>query len=827
MRTDVDLTRYNPQIIMTMTQADGETLVLTNSDFVANSLKFRSASSETGEITVGAAIIGSCNFRVWNDTGKLDAFAWTNATVDVTLKFSDEAKTEIYMGKYFIVSHTVSGQTVSVESLDYLKLLDEHQLYELNVDWPIDAVDLARQLVLFGTSNFYIDGLSDADRGILLYDPGFDTMTNREALSYVAQVLGKYVAVKHTSETDNSADFRWYDTETVHDAGTTFDHQLRTGDITVTGVTVTADDTDDTTEERGDDTYKLIISDNPFIDANNVSAVADRIYSAVNGLTFRPGDFAISSTPALEAGDTITINTSEETGVKTIATNVTYCPSSVKMRVTAEAEAADGDLQITRATYIRRVIKDSVKKYSGGAGVGGGLDPDSIYKLIRPTDWLEMPRPSANQAYFLYLISAGDTEPMGLAFTQSTTSEITVETGTIDSGRFISMTSDIVGSYGLESKAWVKSIYSATYGNETSDGFCQVMVRITGENITRISANINMGSGVGGAYMSPVEIRTNGIQAPNWAPGGTLDLSDDGIMFMTSDDKIASVRVGAETYIARGFDTVQTRGVSDNEGFATSLITTDTVKLYKINSGASGFKNCSNLKYCKATITNDDINALGLSGSEIVDMNETFRNCKNLIETENIDIYDSTHSLYIYIDASSMFAGCESLIKPGALSVGWMLYADYMFKDCSSLMSLTKDKVKARQITKCVSMFENCSSLRSVGLENLNAEMTDTFKNCSNLQIVNLTLLVNAKFTDTTFSGCSNLRRLTVSGTWGGGNINLADASRITRSSLVTLFDSLPAVTNGATITLHSSAYRRLSDDDIAVATGKGYTVTT
>ena len=826
MRIETDLTRYNPQIIMTMTQADGETLILTNSDFVANSLKFRSSSSESGEITVGAAIIGSCNFKLWNDTGKLDGFAWTNATVDVTLKFSDEAETSIYMGKYFIVSHTVSGQTVSVESLDNLKILDEHMLYELKVDWPIDAVDLARKLVLFGTSNFFIEGLTDADRGILLYDPGFDTMTNREALSYVAQILGKYVAVKHNSETDNVADFRWYDTETVHDMGTTFDHQLRTGDITVTGVTVIADDTDDTTEERGDGTYKLIISDNPFIDADNVSTVADRIYAAVNGLTFRPGDFTISSTPALEAGDTVTITTSEAVGIKTIATSVTYCPSSVKMRVTAEAEAADGDLQVTRATYIRRVIKDSVKKYGGGAGVGGGLDPDSVYKLIRPSDWLEMPRPSSNQSYLLYLITAGDTETIGLAFTQSTTSEIVVETGTIENGRFVSMTSDIVGSYGLESKAWVKSIYSATYGNETSDGFCQVMVRITGENITRISAKINMGSGVGGAYMSPVELRTNGIQAPNWAPGGTLDLSDDGIMFMTSDDKSASVRVGAATYIARGFDTVQTRGVSD-EGFATSLITTDAVKMYKINSGASGFKNCSNMKYCKATMTNDDINALGFSGSEIVDMNETFRNCKNLIYTEDIDIYDSTRSLYIYIDASSMFNGCHALIRPGALSVGWMLYADYMFKDCGSLMSFTKDKIKSKQITKCTGMFENCSALRSVSVENINAEMTDTFKNCANLQIVNLALLGNAKFTDTTFAGCSKLKRLAVSGTWHGGDINLMDASSMTRSALVTLFDSLPAVTNAATITLHSSSYSRLSDDDIAVATGKGYTVTT
>ena len=827
MRIEADLMRYNPQITMTMTQADGETLVLSNSDFVANSLKFRSASSESNEITVGAAIIGSCNFKLWNDTGKLDGFAWTNATVDVTLKFSDEAKTEIYMGKYFIVSHTVSGQTVSVESLDNLKILDEHMLYELNVDWPIDAVDLARQLVLFGTSNFFIEGLTDVDRGILLYDPGFDTMTNREALSYVAQMLGKYVAVKHNSETDNVADFRWYNTETVHDMGTTFDHQLRTGDITVTGVTVIADDTDDTTEERGDDTYKLIISDNPFIDADNVSTVADRIYAAVNGLTFRPGDFTISSTPALEAGDTVTITTAEEVGIKTIATNVTYCPSSVKMRVTADAEAADGDLQITRATYIRRVIKDSVKKYSGGAGVGGGLDPDSIYKLIRPTDWLEMPRPASNQAYLLYLITSGDTENIGLSFTQSTTSEIKVDTGTIDSGRFVSMTSDIVGAYGLESKAWVKSIYSATYGNETSDGFCQVMVRVSGENITRISAQINMGSGLFGAYMSPVELRTNGIQAPNWSSGGTLDLADDGIMFMTSDAKDASVRVGAATYIARGFDTVQTRGVSDNEGFATSLITTDAVKLYRINSGASGFKNCSNLKYCKATITNDDINALGLSGSEIVDMNETFSNCQNLIETEDIDIYDSTLALYTYVDASSMFYNCSALMKPGALLTGWILYADYMFKDCGSLMNFTKDKIKAKQITKCTGMFENCSALRSVSVENINAEMTDIFKNCANLQIVNLVLLGNAKFTDTTFAGCSKLKRLAVSGTWRGGNINLSDASSMTRSALVTLFDSLPSVTDTATITLHSSAYRRLSDDDIAVATGKGYTVTT
>lgn len=817
MRTDVDLTGYKPQIIAMMTQTDGSTIALSNSDFVANSLKFRAGTSESNEITVGGAIIGSCSFRLWTDSGKLTDFQWTNAKIDITLKFSDEAETEIYMGRYYIVSHTASGPTVSVESLDHLKILDEHQLYELEVEWPVDAVDLAERLIEFGTSGLTMEGLGSADRGIMLYDPGFDTMTCRNALSYVAQMLGKYAIIKHNAPGDHVVQFAWYNTETAYAMGTTFDHSLRTSDVTVTGITVVADDEDDTTEQRGEDAYKLVFTDNPFVDANNVSTIADRIYAAVNNLTFRPGNCNIVSTPALEAGDTVTVTTGEETDVKMVATNITYCPTAIKMQIVADCEEADGDLQITRSAYVRRVVKDAVKKYGGGAGVGGGLDPESMYKEMRPSDWLAMPAPAKNQLYFLYHVPQGDRSILGLSFEQSEKSDITIETGTISGSRFVSMTSDGTSTSIGGDTYWTREVYSETYGNSTSDGYCQIMVRITGENITETSLFINFGSHHGVSYIAPTESRANGIPIPDASSSEEAHVKD-GFTFVTSDDKDATATIGAGTYLTRGYKSITIKD-------ANCLITTDATALTLINNqlGISTLADASNLKYCYATVLESDLTRTDNDGSTLQFVNAYARS--GLMRAKGFDITTHTTVHHNAVDTSYYFDDCKSLIDPGKFAM-WSLRADHMYRNCISLRKIEADTITTWRTTSLVGTFEGCTHLKSVVLNHVFATMTDTFKGCSALEIVKLDLGVIGRFTDTTFEGCTSLKRLSVSGeNWPGGSINLKWSAAMTRSAIVTLFDSLPTVTSEAIITLNTTAYNRLTSDDIKVATDKGYTV--
>lgn len=373
LRTEKDYIGMKPRISGYLRGIKAETssnrITLSDSDFVYNSITFRHGTSDSNEITVGAAIIGSCDFSLWNDSGKFDNWDWVNSAIEISLIFNDET---VYMGSYVIVSHTESGNIIKVEALDWMKVLDEHTLGECGVTWPIDAVALINRIVTTGVQNMKVSGL-DGLEGISLADPGDNEMTNRDALSYAAQCLGRY-AVMRTDEKLGTATiyFEWYDSAASYNAGTTFNHQLRTDNVTVTGVIVTASD-DETTEERGGAGYRLNIADNPFISPDNISTIADRINASVSGLVFRPGNFALSSNPRIEAGDVITINTDKGT-ISTLATNVVYKPSQVKESVTADAAAADSDLQIKNKAYINKVIRDQLNNPNSdlGSAVGGG-----------------------------------------------------------------------------------------------------------------------------------------------------------------------------------------------------------------------------------------------------------------------------------------------------------------------------------------------------------------------------------------------------------------------------------------------------------------------
>lgn len=378
MRTDKNFVGVKPKISILMrklgTTGSDARITVTDSDLVYNSMTFRYGTSDSGEITVGAAITSSCSFAIWNDKHKFDNWDWKNTACDVTLTFGTD---KLIMGSFLTISHKSTGNTIKVETLDWLKLLDEHQISECNITWPIDAVDLINTIVTTGIVNLGFTGLDDA-RGVLLPDPGDDTMSNRDALAYAAQCLGKY-AIMHKNPDDEgwNIHFDWYNDTDRLNAGVTFSHDLRTDDVNVTGVKVTAND-NETTDSRGTTDYVINIADNPFISKDNITTVANRIEASVVGMTFRPGDFVIATNPAIEAGDTLDITTADEENIKVIASTVVYKPSATKQSITADAEDADGDLQIKTSQYVRKVIKDELNNPASalGSAVGsaGGLN---------------------------------------------------------------------------------------------------------------------------------------------------------------------------------------------------------------------------------------------------------------------------------------------------------------------------------------------------------------------------------------------------------------------------------------------------------------------
>jgi len=795
-----------------------EKINLTEADFVANSLTFREATSNSGEITVGAAIISSFNFSLWNDGGKFNNWNWTNTIIDITITVNG---VDAYMGYFYIVSHETVGDIITIEALDPLEIMDTHKLYEVGIQWPIDAVSAITALVNYGFSeSITIRGLDNV-KNIMLYDPEDDTMTNRDAISYIAQMLGKYVLFRGKSRADSYLYFGWYDvTLAPYNVGVTFDHKLNTEDVTVTGVHVEADDRE-TTADRGSEGYVINITDNPFITKDNIEAVANSVSGAVTGLTFRPGSFTVSTTPKIEAGDSLKITTREETDIIVLATTVTYKPSNVKEAITSDADTGGSDLMVNLEKFIRRVARSEAKKYAGGSGAGGGLSVDAIYKELRPADWLELPQCKVNELYMLWLIP----EHTYKGITFESTSGAKVEIGTIENGAFVPMYEGVVGD-NVNTRLFSTTVYADDYNNNTSEGFCQAVVRLTDETGAGIGVSTSYTIGptmpVSGKCYGCPEIRT----------GSTVSASSVDMLFITRDNVSESeLFPGITDYegtvlVARGYRP---------SSYATSLIACDT--LTNVTSGGSGaFKGLTSLE-CAGYKNTGSGNSLYISNM--------FENCSNISAFVEMDFGSASYISAEYafsgctrlrvfgdmvadsVDIDKAFMNCTNLRQVGKLIANTgRLSLDNTFENCSNLIRVGE---MSGQIKYCDYTFNNCKKLKSVKIGNIISEtVTGLFTNCEMLELIEIGVGAGSlTFDDTCFSGCSQLQRLIFNnvGSWTGCNINLADSYRFPRESFVYMMNSMPATTAGYTITLNSTAYRDLTDEDKAIATDKGYSV--
>lgn len=103
-----------------------------------------------------------------------------------------------------------------------------------------------------------------------------------------------------------------------------------------------------------------------------------------------------------------------------------------------------------------------------------------------------------------------------------------------------------------------------------------------------------------------------------------------------------------------------------------------------------------------------------------------------------------------------------------------------------------------------------------------------TFDQCKNLITVNLDGIDFTHFTyyGSIFSGCTALENIL--GTFSNINIdfNLYDCPNLTRESVLNVINGLSIVTNSPSLRLHSDVLKRLSAEDKALATTKGWKVT-
>lgn len=237
--------------------------------------------------------------------------------------------------------------------------------------------------------------------------------------------------------------------------------------------------------------------------------------------------------------------------------------------------------------------------------------------------------------------------------------------------------------------------------------------------------------------------------------------------------------------------------------------------------------------------------AIIAKGVEVTDT-DTFRSYANKIEAiqsgggGTVNLPDGTKfsnsifktindSIIPYLETQTnmynMFSSCINLTSVPIFDTSRVTTMSYMFYNCQSLTSVPI--FETSRVTDTEYMLSNCISLTTVPqLDTSNVyDMSGMFAYSSNLTSIPLLNVSKTRILSNMFWACSSLTNL-------GGFTGLKLSLDLSSSPLLTV-DSVMNVINAAadmtsspeTLTLHKDVFNKLSQEQIATASAKGWNV--
>ena len=254
----------------------------------------------------------------------------------------------------------------------------------------------------------------------------------------------------------------------------------------------------------------------------------------------------------------------------------------------------------------------------------------------------------------------------------------------------------------------------------------------------------------------------------------------------------------------------------------------------------SNVTNMSSMFYqCNALQTLDVSN---LNTSKVNSFNMMFYYC-NSLQTLDLSNFDTSNVTNMY----AMFGGCSALqtLDVSNLNTSNVTDMESMFGGCSALQTLDVSNLNTSKIKKMNSMFSNCSALQTLDLSNFDTSNVNSFNmmffGCSALQTLDLSNFdtsnvtnVNTMFSDcnklTTLIGCRTIEEVISNNisALNGLKVNIIlRPTIIDRASLRAIINGLADLTGSSTqtLTLGDNLMAKLTEEDIAVATAKNWTI--
>jgi surface protein len=194
-----------------------------------------------------------------------------------------------------------------------------------------------------------------------------------------------------------------------------------------------------------------------------------------------------------------------------------------------------------------------------------------------------------------------------------------------------------------------------------------------------------------------------------------------------------------------------------------------------------------------------------------------------------------------FTSTASMFQGCSNLTTIPELDTSKVTNMSYMFQNCSKLTTIPQ--LDTSNVTNMYSMFYSCSKLETVpALDTSNVtNMYQMFYGCSNLTTIPQLDTSNVANVSVAFSYCSKLTTLggfkdlgkaystSTSANYSSYTLNLSYSNNLTEESLMNvinnLYDIATAGCKTQKLVLGSTNLAKLTSEQIAIATDKGWTV--
>lgn len=204
--------------------------------------------------------------------------------------------------------------------------------------------------------------------------------------------------------------------------------------------------------------------------------------------------------------------------------------------------------------------------------------------------------------------------------------------------------------------------------------------------------------------------------------------------------------------------------------------------------------------------TIENVNVSNWNTLQVTNMRSTFYICDKLqsVSCENWRL-DNCTSMF------AMFDSCPALknFDPSRWNTSKVTNMEWVFIRCASLTSLDLSNWDTSQVTIMNNFFSSCTSLTSLDISGWNTSKVHSMRN----MLYNCVSLETLK--------CDNLILPNIE----LGNIGLVYSTKLSVDSIVGLLNALPQSDKGYSFQIGSDNIGKLSDEQKAIATDKGWTL--